>query len=167
MTYFFDKREYFKWARSQFQIDWRGFHGAPHWARVYNIGQHLAEKEGARADVCELFAFLHDHRRWHEGFDSTHGPMAVDSAKYLRDRFFSIDDAGFDDLCVAMSLHSDGELKHNITVECCWDSDRLDLWRVGIMPDPRYLCTKTARDPVYIEKCALASQTWFDSYNAL
>ena len=31
----------------------------------------------------------------------------------------------------------------DITVQCCWDADRLDLGRV--MPDPRRLCTDAAK----------------------
>jgi len=32
-------------------------------------------------------------------------------------------------------------------VGICWDADRLNLWRVGIEPDPAYLTTETARTP--------------------
>ena len=39
----------------------------------------------------------------------------------------------------------------DITVQTCWDADRLDLGRVGIRPDPRRLCTAAARNPRMIE----------------
>jgi len=32
-------------------------------------------------------------------------------------------------------------------VQTCWDSDRLDLGRVGIQPRPERLCTAAAQDP--------------------
>ncbi len=32
-------------------------------------------------------------------------------------------------------------------LRACWDADRLDLWRVGIDPDPERLCTAPARKP--------------------
>ena len=32
-------------------------------------------------------------------------------------------------------------------LRACWDADRLDLWRVGIDPDPERLCTAHARKP--------------------
>jgi uncharacterized protein len=35
----------------------------------------------------------------------------------------------------------------DITIQTCWDADRLDLGRVGIVPDPARLCTVAARDP--------------------
>lgn len=31
-----------------------------------------------------------------------------------------------------------------------WDADRLDLGRVGIRPNARYLCTEPAKDPAFI-----------------
>ncbi len=37
-----------------------------------------------------------------------------------------------------------------ITVLTCWDADRLDLGRVGIRPNARYLCTEPAKDPAFI-----------------
>ena len=38
-----------------------------------------------------------------------------------------------------------------MTVQTCWDADRLDLGRVGIRPLAERLCTDVARDPVLIE----------------
>ena len=35
---------------------------------------------------------------------------------------------------------------NDITIQSCWDSDRLDLWRAGIEPDPKYLYTETAKE---------------------
>ncbi len=32
-------------------------------------------------------------------------------------------------------------------MRACWDSDRLDLGRVDVVPDPDYLCTDYARRP--------------------
>ena len=37
-----------------------------------------------------------------------------------------------------------------MTVQTCWDADRLDLGRVGIKPDARYLCTAEAANPEMI-----------------
>ncbi len=33
-----------------------------------------------------------------------------------------------------------------ISLQACWDADRLDLGRVGITPKPHRLCTEAARD---------------------
>lgn len=134
-----------KFLRNDFALDWKGIHGSPHWARVLKNGTILAEREGARLDVITLFAFLHDHKRLHDDHDTEHGRLAVESAKSLRGEFFKIDDTGFDLLCEAMENHSDGVVTGDITVKCCYDADRLDLGRVGIMPSPIYLCTDTAK----------------------
>ena len=46
----------------------------------------------------------------------------------------------------AMIYHSDGYTDHDdITVKVCWDADRLDLSRVGITPNPKKMCTATAK----------------------
>ena len=34
-----------------------------------------------------------------------------------------------------------------MTIQTCWDADRLDLGRVGMMLHPARLCTEAARDP--------------------
>ncbi len=47
--------------------------------------------------------------------------------------------------------HSEGWTEADITVMTCWDADRLDLGRVGIIPDPTRLCTAAARDRATIE----------------
>ena len=36
--------------------------------------------------------------------------------------------------------------KADIAVQTCWDSDRLDMGRVGTMPKAEYLCTDAGRD---------------------
>jgi uncharacterized protein len=49
-------------------------------------------------------------------------------------------------------------LDGNITVQTCWDADRLDLGRVGTTPDPRYLCTAAAKQSDIIEWALRRSQ---------
>lgn len=138
--------ELMKYLRGHFRLDWQGIHGAGHWARVLKFGLRVALAEGARTDVVTLFAFLHDHERWDDDADPDHGDRAALNAANLRDTYFTIDDEGFDLLCEAMRGHSKGGTQADITVQACWDADRLDLGRVGIIPNPKYLCTKTAKD---------------------
>jgi uncharacterized protein len=146
-------KDLMKHLRVNFKLDWNGIHGAGHWARVLNNGLMLAKEEKARVDVVTLFAFLHDHKREHDEHDITHGARATEAAKDLRDKYFKIDDEGFELLCHAMTHHSDGHIIADISVQCCWDADRLDLGRVGIMPNPKYLCTSTAKRPEVIDQC--------------
>jgi uncharacterized protein len=146
-----DTRELLKQIRAQFLLDWQGIHGAPHWSRVLDNGLRLSELTGARADVVALFAFLHDARRRHDGVDFDHGHLAADYALELRGHCFEIDDAGFILLTAACRGHSDGLIEADVTIQTCWDADRLDLGRVGKRPDPRRLCTPAAGDPKLIE----------------
>lgn len=139
--------------RDQFRINWHGHHGAPHWARVQHHGLYLGQQLGADLRVVELFAFLHDSQRRNEYSDHGHGSRASAYAATLREReLFELDDFAFELLTTACNGHSDGHMDGDITVQVCWDSDRLDLGRVNIKPDPRRLCTSLAREPEYIEK---------------
>ena len=45
----------------------------------------------------------------------------------------------------SLKYHSDGYTDADITVQVCWDADRLDLGRVGIKPAPHRLCTASAK----------------------
>ena len=71
-------------------------------------------------------------------------------AGLFRGRLFDLDDEGFALLEVACSGHTDGRTDGDITVQTCWDADRLDLGRVGITPHRAYLCTDHARTEAMI-----------------
>ena len=153
-------RELLAEVRQQFALDWSGIHGVSHWARVRANGIAIAGKTGARTDVVELFAFLHDGCRRNDGHDPRHGPRAVDFARSLRGRIFDIDNRGFELLAHACMTHSDGHREGDPTVQACWDADRLDLWRVWITPDPRRLATPAARQPAVYEAAKRRSLRW-------
>lgn len=53
----------------------------------------------------------------------------------------------FEQLCHACAHHTDRDTDPDVTIRVCWDSDRLDLARVGITPDPALLCSDAAREP--------------------
>lgn len=133
--------------RRRFALDWRGLHGAPHWARVRRIGLRLAPLTGADATVVEAFAFLHDSCRLSDGGDKAHGPRAALLAQELNDGFLQLSGPQLAMLVRACQDHTHGGICQQATIATCWDADRLDLGRVGIRPDPRYLSTAAARDP--------------------
>ncbi|HRH44082.1 MAG TPA: hypothetical protein PKY82_20795, partial [Pyrinomonadaceae bacterium] len=62
-----------------------------------------------------------------------------------------LDKKDLDLLTFACTHHNAGILEGDITVQTCWDADRLDLGRIGIRPNPQYLCTKTAKRVEIIE----------------
>jgi uncharacterized protein len=133
--------------RAQFALDWHGIHGIQHWERVRDNGLRLARSTGAIPAVVELFAYLHDSRRLDDWEDLGHGVRAAEYLRTLRGRYFDISDAALELLVYACRHHSDGLMDGDVTVLTCWDADRLDLGRVGIRPEPRYLCTPAAHDP--------------------
>ena len=151
-------------VRQQFRLDWGGVHGAPHWARVRVNGLAIAARSGARTDVIELFAFLHDSCRHNDYGDRRHGSRAVDFAHALRGDLFELDNAGFELLAEACRTHSDGATTGELTVRACWDADRLDLWRVGITPDPRRLATAEARDAAVFAGAQQRATAWLRRY---
>ena len=144
-------RELIRVIRKQFALSWRGLHGAPHWARVRENGLRLAEMTGANTRVIELFSFLHDSQRRNDDSDSEHGKRAAHFAQSLAGSLFELTAAELEDLLTACRGHSDGLREGTVTVQTCWDADRLDLGRVGIKPNPHRLCTLAARQPVIIE----------------
>jgi uncharacterized protein len=135
----------------QLPIEVDGIHGVLHWARVLTNGRYLCQHTSARQDVVEYFSLLHDSRRFSNGGDFLHGPRAARFAASLRDPWISLDDAGFKLLQTAIHGHTQGGCGADITVQACWDSDRLDLGRAGITPVPHRLCTLPAREPAAIE----------------
>jgi uncharacterized protein len=130
-----------------YTLSWTGCHGIPHWARVLENGMRLAEESGAVVEVVQLFAILHDCRRVNEHHDPEHGPRAAELALALRGEAFEMADEKLSLLYCACADHTDERTHPDITIQTCWDADRLDLGRVGIMPDPWYLSTEIARRP--------------------
>lgn len=125
--------------RSEFKIDWHGIHGANHWARVLHHGKNIGALRKADLIVVELFGFLHDSCRLNDGRDPQHGARAAEFAHGIHGDYFQLNAKQLDKLCYAMTHHSGGEVSTDATIQTCWDSDRLDLGRVGIFPSPKFL----------------------------
>ena len=128
-----------------YSLPWHGTHGVGHWARVLENGLRLAKATGANVEVVQLFAVFHDACRINEGHDPGHGKRGAELATELRGDWLNLADADFDLLYEACAGHTDGGTEADITIQTCWDSDRLDLGRVGTVPDPKRLCTPAAR----------------------
>ena len=128
-----------------------GDHGVAHWARVFENGLKLAAATGANVEVVSLFAVLHDSRRINEVTDPDHGPRAAEFAAELCGNVFDLDDHEFRLLYRACEGHTHERTHPDITIQTCWDSDRLDLGRVGITPHPSKLCTEVAKTKKMIQ----------------
>jgi len=136
--------------QQQYQLNWQGTHGVIHWSRVYENGIKLAGQDGVNSRVVQLFSIFHDSKRENENQDRDHGKRGAKFTEKLR-KYCPLDDAEFELLTTACRLHTDTLEHENITVQACFDSDRLDLGRVGHYPDPDRLCTPIAKQPEIIE----------------
>ena len=128
-----------------------GDHGVAHWARVLENGLRLSKETDANIEVVQLFAVLHDSRRQNEVTDPDHGPRAAEFAMALRGSIFDLGDHEFRLLYKACHGHTHERTHPDVTIQTCWDSDRLDLGRVGITPHPTRLCTEFAKRPETIK----------------
>ena len=67
-------------------------------------------------------------------------------------------------LTEAIRFHSMGRLSRDVTIQACWDADRLDLGRLGEKPDPSFLGTRIARDPDFLKAALHRSKQRFVNY---
>jgi len=144
-------REFYEHLVNSHLLGHEGFHGRDHWLRVLYNAREIASETGANLTVVELFAVLHDSKRQNEYHDPDHGNRAAAYTAELRGVWFDLTDDEMLLLVEACRYHSDGIVDAHPTIQACWDADRLDLGRVGIRPDPRFLCTGYARRPEVIE----------------
>jgi uncharacterized protein len=140
-----NERQYFRLieqVESKSKLGKLKTHGSNHWRSVAWTGLELAHATpGADAEVIFLFALLHDSQRWSDWGDKGHGLKAAKAAKAMglrlsKDRMMLLGEA--------LKFHDDGFTDIDPTIGCCWDADRLQLLRVGVIPDPKYLSTNAA-----------------------
>lgn len=122
-----------------------GDHGVAHWARVLENGLRLLSETQANIEVVSLFAVLHDSQRIDDCTDPEHGPRAAEYATKLRGSLFELNDHDFRLLYRACEGHTHERTHPDVTIQTCWDADRLDLGRVGVNPHPDRLCTEVAK----------------------
>ena len=138
---------------NDFVLSIDSIHGPSHWARVLQNGLLLSKLSiGANVKVITLFAIFHDSRRVNESIDDGHGLRGGEYVKKFRNKYFDLSDDEFELLYFACKAHTDGMTEADITVQICWDADRLDIGRANLYPDPKYLCTNAAKDPNLIAK---------------
>ena len=123
-------------------------HGLPHWQRVERNGILLSLENGKlREDinikVVRFFAYLHDKCRLNDLADLEHGVRAADMLPTIRDTilkdFIDEEVALLEKAC---RYHTTEQRTGIPTVDVCFDADRLDLGRVGIVPNPKRMATE-------------------------
>jgi len=126
-------------------VSLQGIHGPRHWARVERNGLLIATTNGGNPDLVSLFALFHDCQRVNDHIDPGHGTRGARYARKIRDRIPQIDDLDLELLYEACEGHTDIHHHDNPTIQACWDADRLDLPRVGMIPSSMYLNTELAK----------------------
>ena len=117
-------------------------HGVSHWERVERNGLLLATEQ-VNTTVVRLFAYLHDKWRVDNEEDLEHGKRAAENLPALRATLLAwLTDEEFALLCKACELHTVCHRTGNPTIDACFDADRLDLMRVGIIPNPKKMATE-------------------------
>ncbi len=130
----------------RFALSERSVHGPSHWKNVERNGLRLAKLNGANATVVKLFAVIHDVERESDGYDPEHGRRAAKVAQELYGVEFDLPDAQMEQLLEALKYHNDGLTSEDVTIGTCWDADRMDLPRVGIQPEPKYMSTELGKE---------------------
>jgi len=122
-------------------------HGEQHWKAVAWAGLELARAvDDCDPELILLFALFHDSRRFNESRDPEHGSRGAQLARELCGTAFQLEPERLATLTDACTRHDKGQTSDEPTIGACWDADRLNLWRVGITPDPRLLSTPAASD---------------------
>lgn len=135
-------------SKSVFRLGPRSFHGVDHWENVERNAEQIAAKtEGADLTVVWLFAALHDCKRQDEDVDPEHGDRSAAFAKELyKGGLLPISEQQLDKLYFACKHHQNKKHSADPTIGSCWDADRLDLYRVGIVPSVSYLSTEVGKE---------------------
>lgn len=130
-------------------------HGLPHWQRVERNGIILStEVQNGVSYICEdinikvirMFAYLHDKCRLNNGADLEHGIRAANMLSSIKNTILQdLTDEDFSLLEKACRLHTTELRTGNLTIDTCFDADRLDLERVGIIPYHNKMATINGR----------------------
>lgn len=157
ITHNFTRLDIFQTVTKEFQLELNGDHGISHWQRVYNNCLELGRFYNINSNVFELFALLHDSKREDEFEDKNHGKRAALFVKELVDKsVINLSKEDKNRLIFACSNHTKSnkraKLYHDMVVQICFDADRLDIGRVGTVPEQSYFCTQYAKDIVKNEQ---------------
>lgn len=126
-------------------------HGLSHWQRVEKNGILLSSKwlddklyvhEDIDIMVVRLFAYLHDKCRTDNGYDTKHGERSAKLVLELKDTLLKdLTDDQVSLLERACKWHTTTHKTGILTIDTCFDADRLDLGRVGIVPAPHKMAS--------------------------
>ena len=133
-----------------YRLNLNGAHGIEHWESVYTNTLILSKVYGVYSKVFMLFALLHDSQRFDEDDDLEHGIRAAKKVQSYLDEGKII--LGIKDqkrLLYACSNHTKANkndpLYDDLIVQICLDADKLDIGRVGVIPEKSHFLTPYAQ----------------------
>lgn len=142
-------------------------HGLDHWRNVESFGLLLAKETHADVDVVIWFAYLHDCKKTNDERDEQHGERAAEYARSIRSTFLvELTDSQIALLMEACAKHTTIRRTGNITIDTCFDADRLDLPRVGFTLMTERMATESGArytGSSYVENCKKAEQAYIES----
>ena len=143
-------QKFFEYLAEQFSLDHNGAHGYHHWLRVLYNGRLLCSRNSANIKVVELFSLLHDSKRSNKKSDPEHGERAAIFAETMRGTWFTVTDKEMQLLQDACILHSEGLRDKDVTIQTCWDADRLDNYYTEVDLDFSLLSDNLAKQELII-----------------
>lgn len=123
----------------------QSIHGDGHWWRVSQLGKLIAQKEQIPERIPVLFGYFHDCQRLNDTHDPEHGPRAAQYVADFPPELLGLSGAEANQLMLACHYHTHECETDYPVIHACWDADRLDLTRIGALPDPNRLFTDTAK----------------------
>ena len=151
----FSKPNILKIVQKEFELDLYGIHGINHWERVFLNTKKLSKYYNVESEVFELFSILHDSQRLDEYTDLEHGKRARKFVEVLIKKgiiYLHKDDQKR--LLYACENHTKSNKQHelysDLIVRICLDSDKMDIDRVGIIPNEKHFLTHYAKEIIKI-----------------
>ena len=124
------------------------YHGITHWQHVEAFGLMMWEQcPAADKEVIRWFAYLHDAMRGCDGYECEHGAAAAKFISRIRKTFLrDLTDGQIRTLKLACKYHTVRQHTDDLTVNICFDADRLDLPRVGIRPEVKKMASDIGKE---------------------
>lgn len=147
---FGNKRDFLvdsSWYQTKLKIAIDSIHGYDHWRGVEERGHYIAKRNGADKKVVSAFAFTHDIGRTVDSKEPGHGQWGADIIReFFVAEVFDLNTRQYEQLLQAVAEHDiETAQSSDITVQTCWDADRLDLPRIYVLPDKNRLCTEVGK----------------------
>lgn len=131
-------------------------HGFTHWVKVIKNGEILSKNNGANLRIIIAFGFFHDIKREDDFEDFYHGNRAAELLlKYRKE--INLTDAEIQKLYKACAGHTSEKNTDDLDIGACWDADRLELYRLSIVPKEEFLNSEYSKRPETIKDACYRS----------